>query len=107
MITGPINFTRYGDDLRRFELELNQPPRRAKTVKIHLVTIHSLDSGAPERSFLVKSHTRAGATKHVMRRVGRFIDAKVPTQDELVAALQSGVVIEDATAKPASQEKQP
>lgn len=76
-------------------------------MKIHLVTIHSLDSGAPERSFLVKSHTRAGATKHVMRRVGRFIDAKVPTQDELVTALQSGAVIEDATQPTTKKEPTP
>jgi len=76
-------------------------------VKIHLVTLHSIDSGKPERTFLVKSHTRAGAEKFVSRKITPFIEAKVPTQDELVAALQSGTVIEDATAASAATNQEP
>ncbi len=67
------------------------------STKIHLVTLHSVDSGKPERTYLVRAHTRAGAERHVNRKLAGFIEAKVPTQDELVAALQSGIHIEDAT----------
>lgn len=70
-------------------------------MKIHLVTQSSLDSGKAERTFLVKSHTRAGAEKFVARKFNNFIEAKVPTQDELVAALQAGTSVECATAIPA------
>jgi hypothetical protein len=68
------------------------------STKIHHVTLHSVDSGKPERTYLVRAHTRAGAEKHIARKLAGFIEAKVPTQDELVAALQSGIAIEDATA---------
>jgi hypothetical protein len=67
-------------------------------MKIHLVTLHALESGSPERTFLVRAHTKAGAERHIQRRVGRFITAKVPTQQELVDALKAQTPIEDATA---------
>lgn len=73
-------------------------------MKIHLVTLHSIDSGKAERTFLVKAHTKAGAEKFVARKFVNFIEAKVPTQDELVAALQSGVQIENATNSPQTTE---
>ena len=65
--------------------------------KIHLVTLHSVDSGAPERTFLVRAHTRAGAERHVAKKIGRFIEAKKASQDELVEGLRAGKPIEDAT----------
>lgn len=68
-------------------------------MKIHIVTLHDVDSGKPQRKFLVRAHTKAGAERHIERRVGRFIEAKVPTQDELVEALNSRLPIEDATGK--------
>lgn len=101
MITGPINFTRYGDDLRRYEIEFNQPPRRARTMKIHLV-----ETAGQDKPRLVKAHTRAGAEKFVRDSIKPTVLARVPTQEQLVAALQDGVLIEDATAEPASQEPQ-
>lgn len=61
-------------------------------MKIHHVTD---GTGAVH---LVKSHTKAGARRFVAAKLGHKITAKVPTQDELVAALQAGVAIEDATA---------
>ena len=67
--------------------------------KIHLVTLHSVDSGKPERTYLVRAHTKAGAERHIVRKVAGFIAAKVPTQDELVAELKAGKAIEDATGK--------
>jgi hypothetical protein len=66
-------------------------------VKIHLVTIPSAGQNDPS-TFLVKAHTKAGAEKFVRAKFRPEIVARVPTQDELVAALQSGVQIEDATA---------
>lgn len=49
---------------------------------------------------LVRSHTDSGARKHVTNKLGQDLAVKVPTQDELVAALKSGVEIEDATNSP-------
>jgi hypothetical protein len=93
MISGPINFTRYGSDLRRIELDHYTPtPRRARIMKIHIVEIAG--QGKPR---LVKAHTRAGAEKHVRDSIKPAVAARVPTQDELVAALKDGVAIEDAT----------
>lgn len=69
------------------------------STKIHAVTLYSVDSGKPERTYLVRAHTRAGAEKYITRKLAGFIEAKVPTQDELVAALQSGARIEDATTQ--------
>lgn len=40
-------------------------------------------------------------------KIAPFIEAKVPTQDELVAALQSGVAIEDATNSPQASIPEP
>ena len=65
-------------------------------MKIHLVATE----GHPNR--LVKAHTRLGAEKFVRESIKPDIIAIVPTQEQLVAALQSGIVIEDATAAPAS-----
>lgn len=76
-------------------------------MKIHLVTMHSVDSGKPERSYLVKAHTKAGAEKHVRAKISPFIEAKVPTQDELVDALKQGIQIEDATADPQASIPEP
>lgn len=50
---------------------------------------------------LVKSHTKGGARKHVAAKLRDSLHVKVPTQDELVAALQAGIEVEDATVKPA------
>ncbi|MBP7622433.1 MAG: hypothetical protein KA763_00565 [Xanthomonadales bacterium] len=61
-------------------------------MKIHHVTDNS---GA---THLVRAHTIAGARNFVTAKLGQNMKAKVPTQDELVAALQSGIAIEDATA---------
>lgn len=74
--------------------------------KIHSVTLHDVDSGKPQRRFLVRAHTKAGAERFIERKVGRFIEAKVPTQDELVDALKSGMPIEDATQPPAPDDAQ-
>jgi hypothetical protein len=68
-------------------------------VKIHHVTV-----AGTEQPRLVKAHTRAGAEKFVRDSIKPAVTAIVPTQEQLVAALQAGVVIEDATAVPASQE---
>jgi hypothetical protein len=65
--------------------------------KVHLVTLSNIDTGAIERKFLVRAHTKVGAEKYVQRKVAGFIDAKVPTQDELIGAMQAGVRLEDAT----------
>lgn len=65
MITGPINFTRYGDDLRRFELDHYTPmPRRARTMKskTHAVTIGG-------KTYLVQAITKAGAVRDVIDRI--------------------------------------
>jgi hypothetical protein len=59
-------------------------------MKIHHVTDNS---GAIH---LVRAHTTAGARKFVAAKLGQNMTAKVPTQDELVSALQSGIAIEDA-----------
>lgn len=61
-------------------------------MKIHHVTV-----AGSEQPRLVKAHTRAGAEKFVRDRIQPEITAIVPTQEQLVAALQAGVVIEDAT----------
>lgn len=61
-------------------------------MKIHLVTI------AGEQSRLVKAHTRAGAEKFVRDSIKPVVEAVVPSQEQLVAALQDGIQIEDATA---------
>lgn len=78
-------------------------------MKIHLVKIAGQD-----KPRLVKAHTRAGAERHVRDQIKPEITATVPTQDELVAALKDGAVIEDATAspqasipEPSQQEQQP
>jgi len=65
-------------------------------MKIHHVTDNS---GAIH---LVRAHTTAGARKFVAAKLGQNMTAKVPTQDELVSALQFGITIEDATAPAAS-----
>lgn len=54
-------------------------------MKIHLVATQ----GHPNR--LVKAHTRAGAEKFVRDSIKPDVLAIVPTQEQLVAALQSGV----------------
>jgi hypothetical protein len=68
--------------------------------KIHLVTLSDPDTGAGRKKYLVRAHTRAGAEKYIQRKVAGFIEARVPTQDELIGAMQAGVAIEDATRQP-------
>lgn len=69
-------------------------------MKIHLVTCDN-------EKFLVKSHTKAGAEKFVARKFRPVATAVVPTQDELVAALKSGLEIEDATNSPQASIPEP
>lgn len=76
-------------------------------MKIHLVTQHCVDSGKPERFYLVKAHTKSGAERFVNAKLKGFIEAKVPTQDELVDALKQGIQIEDATADPQASIPEP
>lgn len=105
----PINVTGYDRAERAAWAaeQFHQRPGGHRKMKIHLVTLHSVDSGKPERTFLVKAHTKAGAEKHVRNKVGAFIEAKVPTQDELVAELKAGTPIEDATASPQASIPEP
>lgn len=70
-------------------------------MKIHLVET----AGAADR--LVKAHTKAGAERHVRDSIKPAVSARVPTQQELVDALQSGVVIEDATNSPQASTPEP
>lgn len=76
-------------------------------MKIHHVTDNS------GTIHLVRAHTVAGARNFVVSKLGQNMKAKVPTQDELVSALQSSIPIEDATAPAGSgspvetQEKTP
>jgi hypothetical protein len=63
-------------------------------MKIYLVET----AGAADR--LVKAHTRAGAEKFVRDSIKPEITATVPTQQELVDALQAGVPIESAIKEP-------
>lgn len=63
-------------------------------MKIYLVET----AGSADR--LVKAHTRAGAEKFVRDSIKPEITATVPTQQELVDALQSGVAIESAIKEP-------
>lgn len=59
--------------------------------KIYLVT-----DGAGT-AHLVRAHTSRGAAKHVERKLGQQIHAKVPSQEELLGAA-AHTPIEDATA---------
>jgi hypothetical protein len=103
MISGPINFTRYGSDLRRIELDHYTPtPRRARIMKIHLVKI-----AGQEKPRLVKAHTRMGAEKFVRDSIKPAVTASVPSQEQLVAALKDGVEIEDATNSPQTSVPEP
>lgn len=72
-------------------------------MKIHIVVANG--DSAVEQHFLVKAHTKAGAEKFVAGKFKPTVVASVPTQEQLVTALQAGVPIEDATATiPANQE---
>jgi len=64
-------------------------------VKYHLVSIEGI-----EQPRIVKAHTKAGAERHVRASIKPAVTARVPTQDELVAALRDGIAIEDATNSP-------
>lgn len=71
--------------------------------KIHLVhaTVACCDPGtaaaSPQPSeFLVRAFTKAGAERHVSLKFKPDVIAKVPSQDELLAANGRGVVIEEA-----------
>lgn len=63
-------------------------------MKIYKVTDHT---GAVH---LVKAHTKVGARKYVANKLRDSLHVKVPTQDDLVAALQAGIGVEDSTVKP-------
>lgn len=63
--------------------------------------IHHVTDGAGT-VHLVRAHTKAGARRHVERKLGQGLQVKVPTQDELLAARDAGTPIENAT-----QETQP
>lgn len=63
-------------------------------MKIHLVHIEGNDTPR-----LVKAHTRNGAEKHVRESIKPAVTATVPTQQELIDAIQKGIQIEDAYAK--------
>lgn len=63
-------------------------------MKIHKITDQS------GSVYLVKSHTKGGARKFVAAKLRDGLHVKVPTQDELVAALQAGIRVEDSTVKP-------
>lgn len=65
-------------------------------MKIHLVT-----TAGQDKPRLVKSHTKAGAEKFVRDSIKPEITASVPSQQELVDALQAGVTIESAIKEPA------
>lgn len=45
---------------------------------------------------LVRSATERGARKFVQNKLGQQLHVKVATQEDLVAALQAGIRIEDA-----------
>lgn len=64
--------------------------------KIYLV---DSSDGNLSRQHLVRAHTSAGAEKFVRAKFKPTVTAKVPTQDELLAAREEGVAIEDATAE--------
>lgn len=64
-------------------------------MKIHTVVASA--NSAVEQKFLIKAHTKAGAEKFVGAKFKPMVEAHVPTQQELVDLLQSGVPIEDAT----------
>lgn len=94
-IVNPINVTAYDPAERRAWAELDQFHQRPGgqiRVKIYAVQIEGSD-----RIHLVKAHTRAGAANYVRDQIKPTISARLPSQDELVAALQAGVEIEDAT----------
>ena len=59
-------------------------------MKIHLVET----AGFADR--LVKAHTRAGAERFVRDSIKPTVTARVPSQDELLAAVQH-TPVEDAT----------
>ena len=63
------------------------------STKIHHVT----DSA--KGIHLVRARTKAGARRFVEHKLGSALVVKVPTQDELLAARDAGVQIEDATAQ--------
>jgi hypothetical protein len=65
-------------------------------MKIYLVTVSAgLDDSHVEQPRLIRAKTKAGA---IAFAAARHIDARVPTQDELLAARDDGASIEDATA---------
>ena len=60
------------------------------------MNIHLVTTAGQDKPRLVRSHTKAGAEKFVRDSIKPEIVATVPTQQELVDALQSGVAIESA-----------
>jgi hypothetical protein len=101
MIGGPINVTGYEYGRAAREAEEFNPPTRKRNMaarkKIHLVEVDSGD-GAKPRRFLVRAFTTAGAERFVRAKLTPTVVAKVPEQDELVAALAAGIKIEDPDA---------
>ena len=70
-------------------------------MKIHLVKT----AGSADR--LVKAHTKAGAERYVRDSIKPAVSAVVPSQADLVAALQAGIAIEDATNSPQASIPEP
>lgn len=65
--------------------------------KIYLVTNTPTDTTTKPETFLVRANTKAGALNRIAEQT---ITAKLPTQDELLAAREAGVKIIDATGAP-------
>lgn len=86
---------------------IHQRPGGHRTMKIHLVTIAATAESEPDKTFLVKAHTKAGAEKFVRGKFKPSVEARIPTQDELVAALKAGIEIEDATNSPQASIPEP
>lgn len=73
-------------------------------MKIYLV---KSNDGHLVREHLVRAHTGAGAENFVRAKFKPTVTAKVPTQDELLAARDEGVEIEDATQPTTKKEPTP
>lgn len=74
-------------------------------MKIHLVIAN--ENSTAEQKFLIKAHTKAGAEKFVGAKFKPTVVALVPSQQQLVDTLQSGVPIEDAINGPQASIPEP
>lgn len=69
--------------------------------------IHLVKTEGQEKPRLVKAHTKAGAERYVRDSIKPAVSATVPSQADLVAALQAGIAIEDATNSPQASIQKP